>query len=173
MPLKQHLFLIGPMGAGKSTIGRSLSDDLNCNLVDLDRVIEDRAGASITWIFDIEGESGFRERESLALEHVVGDESTIIATGGGCVLLAENRNVLKRSGLVVYLAASIDQQLERTSKDKNRPLLQTENPSQVLSKMAIERNPLYESVADLVVDTNTKPPKLIIQEIMNFLQDPN
>ncbi len=170
MPLLQHLILVGPMGAGKSTIGRLLSDQLQMDFVDLDKEIEQRSGATIPWIFDIEGEAGFRERESMALEEVLAEPAKVVATGGGCVLKLENRTKLTTGGLVVYLSTSVEQQLIRTAKDKNRPLLQTGNPEQVLIDMAKVRNPLYESIADLVIDTNGKPPKLVVQDIIHFTQ---
>jgi len=171
MFLTQHIVLIGPMGAGKSTIGRFLSEQLSSEFVDLDKLIEDRAGASIPWIFDIEGEEGFRERETSALEFVAESSPQIVATGGGCILKSENRNLLSNSGIVIYLETSIEQQLERTSKDKNRPLLQTDFPEKILEAMAIIRNPLYGGMADLEVDTNGKPPKIVAQEILQFIQD--
>ncbi len=167
MQLTHHLILIGPMGAGKSTIGRFLSEQLNLGFIDLDKVIEDRAGASIPWIFDIEGESGFRERETAALKEVLQEPPLIIATGGGCVLKPENRSLLNTAGQVIFLEACIDQQIERTGKDKNRPLLQTDNLEQKLTEMAELRNPLYCEVATIRVDTNNKPPKLVAQEILN------
>jgi len=171
MALTQHLVLIGPMGAGKSTIGRLLSEQLATDFVDLDRLIEERAGASIAWIFDIEGEEGFRERETQSLEFVLNSPAQIIATGGGCILRAKNRQALAASDLIVYLETSIEQQLERTSKDKNRPLLQAGNPEAVLQVMAELRNPLYQQSARFTVDTNAKPPKLVIHEILNFLDE--
>ena len=127
MALVQHLILIGPMGAGKSTIGRLLSEQLGLGFVDLDREIEQRSGATIPWIFDIEGESGFRERETQVLTDVLLEPPLVIATGGGCVLKPENRRQLSNGGIVVYLSTSVEQQLVRTSKDKNRPLLQNTN----------------------------------------------
>ncbi|EAR10992.1 shikimate kinase [Reinekea sp. MED297] len=158
------------MGAGKSTIGRLLSEQLNLPFVDLDREIEDRAGASIPWIFDIEGEAGFRERECAALVEVFQRPDLILATGGGCVLLDENRQLLSTQGHVVYLKTSVEQQLQRTAKDKNRPLLQTEDPESVLRTMAEKRNPLYEAVADSVIVTNGQSPKLVVQEIISQIQ---
>jgi len=171
MPLEQHLVLIGPMGAGKSTIGRLLSEYKNCELVDLDRLIEERAGASIPWIFDIEGEEGFRERESSALEYLMKQSPCIVATGGGCVLKESNRDILSSNTFVVYLSVSIEQQLERTSKDKTRPLLQTDNPKQVLQSMAKTRTPLYSSIAALEIDTDGKPPKIVVNEVIQHLSE--
>jgi shikimate kinase len=170
MLLERHVILIGPMGAGKSTIGRLLSEQFNFDFVDLDKEIEDRSGATIPWIFDIEGEQGFRERESGALEEIISCPPLILATGGGCVLSKENRATFYRSGISVYLATSVEQQLVRTAKDKNRPLLQTGNPEEVLKKMAVVRNPLYQECADLVIDTNGKPPKMVVQEILQYIQ---
>lgn len=158
------------MGAGKSTIGRLLSDQLNTHFLDLDKEIEERSGATIPWIFDIEGEAGFRERETSTLEAVLAEPAMVLATGGGCVLSELNRKLLANSGVVVYLATSVEQQLLRTAKDKNRPLLQTENPEKTLIEMAKLRNPLYESAAELTIDTNGKPPKNVVQEIIQFLQ---
>ena len=171
MDLKQHVILIGPMGAGKSTIGRILSETLSVTFTDIDKVIQDKAGASIPWIFDIEGEGGFREREKQALEQIVLEEPQIIATGGGCVLSQSNCDVMRNAGDVFYLVASIDQQIERTSRDKNRPLLQTANPRKTLSDMAIVRNPIYDSLANINIDTNSKIPKLVAQDIIQYLEN--
>ena len=170
MPLQHHIIFIGPMGAGKSTIGRLLSEELEVVFLDLDKEIEERTGATIPWIFDIEGEDGFREREMSVLQTIVEEEPLILATGGGCVLKSKNREVLSTAGDIVYLATSVEQQLIRTAKDKNRPLLQTENPQQVLIKMAEVRNPLYEQIADITIDTNGKPPKFVVHEIIQYLQ---
>jgi shikimate kinase len=156
------------MGAGKSTIGRFISDQLSCPFVDLDKIIEDRAGASIPWIFDIEGEEGFRERETAALDEVLKTEPQVIATGGGCILKPVNQKMFEQ-GTTVYLVTSIEQQLERTAKDKNRPLLQAEDPEDILANLAQKRNPIYERLADIEVITNSKPPKLVVQEILQQL----
>lgn len=172
MSLQKHIILIGPMGAGKSTIGRFLSEQLSCNFVDLDKVIEDRAGASIPWIFDIEGEDGFRTRETSALVETLDESPQIIATGGGCILRPENQTLLSENGIIVYLVASIDQQLERTAKDKNRPLLQSDNPRAILTNLAEIRNPIYQQLADIEVDTNSKLPKIVAQEILMQLEEP-
>ena len=170
MALQQHIILIGPMGAGKSTIGRLLSEALTAAFVDLDKEIEDRSGAKIPWIFDIEGEVGFRERETQTLIDVLELAPLVLATGGGCVLNESNRLRMRKNGLVVYLATSVEQQLIRTAKDKNRPLLQTDDPETVLIEMAKRRTPLYEQTSHLWVDTNVKPPKLVVQEIIQFTQ---
>ena len=171
MPLQQHIILIGPMGAGKSTIGRLLSEHLETTFVDLDKEIEDRSGAKIPWIFDIEGEEGFRERETQTLLDVLNMSPFVLATGGGCVLKPENRESIRNGGVVIYLATSVEQQLIRTAKDKNRPLLQTADPEKVLREMAKHRTPIYEQVAHFAVDTNGKPPKIVVQEIIQFTQN--
>lgn len=170
MHRSEKLLLIGPMGAGKSTIGRLLSEQLELPFVDLDKEIEERSGASIPWIFDIEGEAGFRERESAILEAVLSESNMVLATGGGCVLSEDNRRLLCRAGAVIYLRTSVEQQLQRTAKDKNRPLLQTDNPQAVLEAMAELRNPLYESTAELIIDTNGQSPKAVVQEILKSIQ---
>lgn len=170
MVSSEKVILIGPMGAGKSTIGRLLSEHLGLPFIDLDKEIEDRAGASIPWIFDIEGEAGFRERESLALSETLQQPELILATGGGCILNPDNRNLLSSQGYIVYLKTSVEQQLLRTAKDKNRPLLQADNPEAVLRTMAATRNPLYEAAANCVIVTNGQPPKLVVQEILHKLQ---
>lgn len=170
MLVSDKVILIGPMGAGKSTIGRLLSEELAFPFIDLDKEIEDRAGASIPWIFDIEGEEGFRERECTALSDTLQRSELILATGGGCILEERNRKLLGANGFVVYLKTSIEQQLLRTAKDKHRPLLQTDNPKTVLTAMAAKRNPLYEASSDCVIVTNGQAPKLVVQEILNRIQ---
>lgn len=169
MTLEKHLILIGPMGAGKSTIGRFLSDELSLNFVDVDRVIEARSGATIPWIFDIEGEEGFRLRESQAIQEICSESPQVVATGGGCILKVQNRQCIREHGVVIYLKTSVEQQLLRTGRDKNRPLLQTEDPHSTLIEMAKTRDPIYQEVADVTVETNGKPPKLVAQEILNYL----
>ena len=130
MNKKQNVFLVGPMGAGKTTIGRFLAGELKLEFKDADREIEERCGADISWIFDMEGEEGFRRRETEVIEELAQDSGLCIATGGGAVLKAENRTALMAHGIVVYLKTSVDQQVQRTSRDKKRPLLQTGNPRQ-------------------------------------------
>jgi len=130
------------MGAGKSTIGRQLAQELDFQFYDIDKVIEERAGANIPWIFDVEGEQGFRLREQQVIAELVAEENSIIATGGGAVMREENRRVLRSQGFVIYLKTSVEQQLERTSKDKNRPLLQADDPRQVLTSLMEIRDPL-------------------------------
>ncbi len=158
------------MGAGKSTIGRLLSHELKLRFVDSDKVIEERAGADIPWIFDVEGESGFRDRESMVIDLLSAEDNLVLATGGGAVLRQENRSNLQGRGTVVYLKASVAQQLERTSRDKNRPLLQTPDPETVLNTLMEQRHPLYLQVADVVIDTERRNPKAVVTDIMAELR---
>lgn len=166
----KRLILIGPMGAGKSTIGRLLSGELDLEFVDSDREIEVRSGASIPWIFDIEGEAGFRDRETQALIELMHEPPKVIATGGGAVLRQENRELLRASGCVVYLKTSVAQQLIRTAKDKNRPLLQGGDPEAVLSDLAVHRNPLYAMTAHVTVDTDGLSPRAVVRTILRKLK---
>ncbi|RTE67362.1 shikimate kinase AroK [Amphritea opalescens] len=158
------------MGAGKSTIGRLLSHELKLRFVDSDKVIEELAGADIPWIFDVEGEEGFRDREAKIIDQLSAEDGMVLATGGGAVLRAENRSNLQGRGTVVYLQASVAQQLERTARDKNRPLLQTPDPETVLNTLMEQRHPLYLQVADVVVDTERRNPKAVVTDIMAELR---
>lgn len=164
-----NIFLIGPMGAGKSTIGRMLSQELSLNFVDVDREIEERAGANIPWIFDVEGEDGFRDREEAVVDDLTLKDQQVLATGGGAVLRAANRSCLQSRGFVVYLDTSVEQQLERTSKDKNRPLLNADNPQAVLEKLMLVRDPLYVQTSDLIVKTDRRHPRGVVTEIVKQL----
>jgi len=149
-----NLVLVGPMGAGKSSIGRRMAERFGLDFVDADAFIEQRTGASISAIFDHVGEAGFRERESSALEELLAGSGQLVATGGGAVLLESNRRLMRGRGFVVYLRADIDSQLKRLSRDRTRPLLQRGDREQVLRDLAAFREPLYREVADLVMDTD-------------------
>jgi len=167
--ITQPIFLVGPMGAGKSTIGKLLAAQLGLPFADSDKVLEERTGADIPWIFDVEGEQGFRRREHAVLEDLCVGEPQVIATGGGIVLLPENRQLLIANGLVVYLCASLDQLVERTSKNSNRPLLQVADPREKLREIIVQREPLYREVADLVCDTDDCTPKQAAQLVADQL----
>ena len=167
---RQNVFLVGLMAVGKSTVGRLLANALDVEFFDTDHVIEERAGAEIAWIFDVEGESGFRVRETRMIEQLTQNKNIVLATGGGAVILAENREWLKARGVVVYLRAPISEQVERTSRDKTRPLLQTPNPEQKIRELMEIRGPLYQEVADMVVDTYRRNPKTVSQEICKHLK---
>ncbi len=148
-----NLILVGAMGAGKSSIGKRLAAHLGLRFVDADRDIELHTGASIGTIFDCEGESGFRQRERIALERLLADDGQVIATGGGVVLDAGNRRDLRARGYVIWLQVDVQTQLDRLSRDRSRPLLRREDREQVLRDIATVRTPLYAEVADLVFDT--------------------
>ena len=169
MSLPKRVVLVGPMGAGKSTIGRMLAKELGYRFLDSDRIIEERCGANIPWIFDVEGESGFRERETAMLKELSEEPGTVLATGGGAVMRSEKHAVLKSDAMVVYLRASIDQQIERTRKDRNRPLLQNDNPEAVLRKLFALRDPIYTELADIVMHTDRKSPRLVVRQLVNRL----
>lgn len=166
MKYSGNVFLVGPMGVGKTTIGRVLAELLGQEFFDSDREIEASTGADIPWIFDVEGESGFRLREQRMVDQLSSKSNIILATGGGAVLAPENRRNLKERGIVVYLRASIRQQVERTSRDKNRPLLQTPNPELKIRQLMKIRDPLYCEVADIIIDTNRRNPRSVGQEIV-------
>jgi len=165
-----NVFLIGPMGAGKSTIGRLLSQSLGLEFHDSDREIEARAGTNIPWIFDVEGEEGFRQREEGVIDELTRLEGIVLATGGGAVLRESNRRHLQSRGTVVYLQTSIEQQLARTAKDRNRPLLQTENPRVVLEQLIAQRDPLYRDCCDLMIRTDRRHPRGVVNDIIRFLK---
>ena len=166
----RNLILVGPMGAGKSTIGRLLAKELRLPFKDSDKEIEQRTGADIPWIFDVEGEQGFREREQSMIAELCQLNGVVLATGGGAVLRAANRDVLKAGGRVIYLFTSLEQQLERTSRDRNRPLLRAEDPGKVLRELMAIRDPLYREIADIVVQTDERPPRMVVQEILDQLE---
>jgi len=170
---KRNIYLVGPMGAGKSTIGRVLAAELHLGFRDSDKVIEDRTGADIPWIFDMEGEEGFRDRESAVLEELSKAQDFVIATGGGIILRPQNRELMKSSGYVCYLTASIDQLVERTARDKKRPLLQVENPRQKIIDLVTLRDPLYREAADFVINTDRRSPKVVAQEISSLIHSAN
>lgn len=161
------------MGAGKSTIGRILAGLLGLDFKDTDQIIEHRTGADIPWIFDVEGESGFRDREAAVLKEALEDDHFVLATGGGIVTRDENRALLKQHGPVVYLTADIEQLVERTARDKKRPLLQVDNPRERIIQLFEERDPLYREVATVVVKTDRRSPKVVAEEIARQLTDPD
>lgn len=166
-----NIFLVGPMGSGKSAVGRRLARDIRAEFVDSDTVIEQRTGVEISYIFEKEGESGFRRREREMLEELTGLSGIVLATGGGSVLAPENRVLLAERGRVVYLQASIPQLLERTSHNRNRPLLAGGNPEQTLTDLLEQRDPLYRDIADFCVDTDGRTVADVAAEIRRRLAD--
>lgn len=148
------IYLVGMMGSGKSTIGKVLSRMLQMPFVDLDHQIEFKCGVKIPVIFEIEGEEGFRKRESQVLEEVTEQSGIVMATGGGAIISPHNRALLCERGIVVYLKASVDELYRRTSRDRNRPLLATKDPKGRLSELLEQREALYDEVADIVIETS-------------------
>lgn len=167
-----NVFLIGPMGAGKSTIGRHLADLLHKDFLDSDLEIERRTGVSIPLIFEIEGEAGFRRREAAVIEELTAHPDAVLATGGGAVLAESNRDILHARGTVVYLEAPLETLLARTHRDKNRPLLQDGDRRKKLEEILRVRDPLYRATAHLIVATDHRAPAVIAQEIAARLREP-
>lgn len=166
----KNIVLVGPMGCGKTTIGRQLASKLNQDFFDTDHEIINKTGVSIDHIFDIEGEEGFRRRESEVLESLCDMNNIVIATGGGVVLLPQNRLVLKNAGVVVYLSSSIEQLLRRTAKSKTRPLLENSSDRQkTITEIVNARDKYYREVATIVIDTTGKKLNEVIDIIMNDL----
>jgi len=165
MNTTSNIFLIGAMGAGKSTIGRALADLMGKAFEDVDQHIEKRTGASIPLIFEIEGEDGFRRREAAELDLLTQTSGTVLATGGGAILLPENRERLRQRGIVIFLRAPINVLLARTRRDRNRPLLQTDDRRKRFEDLMSLREPLYLSTADIIVDTDDRAPTAVAREI--------
>ncbi len=168
-PPPRRIFLIGPMGAGKTTLGQQLARALKLRFLDSDRVIEERTGADIPLIFELEGEEGFRRREAKIIDELTQQDGLVLATGGGAVLREENRRHLRQRGLVIYLHAPLAQLLERTRRDRNRPLLQTENPEARLRQLLEERTPLYRDTAHLTIETQGHP-RQTVQRLLQRLR---
>ena len=162
----KNIVLVGPMGSGKTTVGRRLAHELNQDFFDTDHEIIDKTGVSIDHIFDIEGEDGFRERESKILENLCQMSNIILATGGGIVILPKNRKILKNAGLVVYLSSSVNQLLRRTAKSKTRPLLENSTDREkTITELVEARDAYYREVASFVVDTTGKK----LREVTNII----
>jgi shikimate kinase len=167
----KNIILIGPMGSGKSTIGHLLAQRLNRDFMDSDHYIEEKTGVDIARIFDVEGEEGFRQRETRALEELTHRNNLVLATGGGAVIREENRKLLRQSGFIIFLDTSVNQQMERLKHDKKRPLLQTENPRERLEQLFQKRKPLYLALADLHIPTDQKFARKVAAEIIPQLPD--
>lgn len=167
--LPRNLVLVGPMGAGKSTLGRLLASRLGFAFRDSDTLIEQRCGATIAWIFDVEGEQGFRERETAMIRELSEGSCLVVATGGGAVVRQENRRLLSGMGFVVYLQTSVREQLARTRRDRKRPLLQNADREKVLSDLLAAREPLYREIADCIVHTDRRGSSSVCTEILRQL----
>jgi len=165
-----NIILVGPMGSGKTTIGRRLSERLSLDFFDSDHEIVNKTGVSIDHIFDVEGEKGFRTRESDVLKKLCNMPNIVLATGGGAVILEENREVIKKASSVIYLSSSVDQILRRTAKSKTRPLLEkSNNRRKTITEIVVARDPLYRDVSSHIIDTNGKKLNEVIDEIIEVL----
>lgn len=174
MPSKEfntlpNIYLVGPMGAGKTTVGRHLADLLGREFLDSDHEIERKTGATIPWIFEKEGEQGFRSRESMVIDELTTKNNLVIATGGGAITQALNRGYLNQRGIVIYLYTPVEIQLQRTYRDKNRPLLQVANPEQKLRELLKIRDPLYREVAHHIIETNQGAARDLAQHILQLI----
>ena len=167
---RPNVYLIGPMGSGKTTVGQRVARLLGLEFLDCDRELEAQTGASVSLIFDVEGEAGFRERETRMVEKLTAQRGVLVATGGGVVLRPENCEMLKRSGLVVYLSTSVAQQLRRLSRDKSRPLLQTSDRKERLARLAAERNPLYRELADVEFPSRNCSPAIAARALADLIR---
>jgi shikimate kinase len=164
-----NIFLIGPMGAGKTSVGRYLAKQLNLHFYDSDEEIEKRTGVSLNWIFDLEGMSGYRQRELKTIDELSTLNNIVLSTGGGCVETPEVREILRQRGTVIYMEVSLETQLGRLKRDKKRPLLQGENPQQVLIQLWEEREPFYEEIADFTVVTDERSVRDVCDDILRWL----
>ncbi len=169
MDKPDNIFLVGPMGAGKTTVGRRLAQILQRRFIDSDKEIERRTGVDIPTIFELEGEAGFRLREKAVIADLTRRQGVVLATGGGAVLDADNRRDLVRRGIVVYLSTSVDEQLRRTRYSTQRPLLWTTDPHARLAGLLSVREPLYREVADFVISTDAKQVGVVVQSILCYL----
>jgi len=165
-----NIILVGPMGSGKTTIGRRLSERLSLDFFDSDHEIVNTTGVSIDHIFDVEGEKGFRTRESDVLKKLCNMPNIVLATGGGAVILEENRELMKKASSIIYLSSSVDQILRRTAKSKTRPLLEkSNNRRKTITDIVETRDPLYREVSSHIIDTNGKKLHEVIDEIIEAL----
>jgi shikimate kinase len=164
-----NIFLVGMMGAGKTSVGKALARELGKTFVDSDHVIEARTGVKIPVIFELEGEAGFRARESAVIDELTAQHNLVLATGGGAVLSEANRALLHARGTVIYLRASVQDLWHRTRHDRNRPLLQTADPLARLTELHTQRDPLYRAVAHVVMDTGSQSLKTLVQRLRHKL----
>ena len=168
---KGNIILIGPMGSGKTSTGKMLAKEMGYVFLDTDEEVTKRTGVSIAYIFDVEGEEGFRKRECLALKECLNGNNTVVSTGGGIVLSKENRDLLQVRGTVVYLQTSIRTQVKRTASTNNRPLLQNKDPEETLEKLMLTRAPLYEEIADITITTDNKSLQEMSKEIQRAINE--
>ena len=166
-----NIFIVGPMGSGKTTVGKIVANELFLEFFDTDATIESKTGVTIDWIFDIEGEEGFRKRETLVLKELVSSNSIVLATGGGIVIEAENRELLASRGTVFYLHTPLETQISRTAKDKDRPLLKDQDPAKVLADLQESRQVFYQEVSDHIINTENKSGSDVANEIVKLVKN--
>lgn len=166
---KNNIFLIGPMGAGKTSVGRFLAKQLNKDFYDSDEEIEKKTGVNLGWIFDLEGLEGYRQREMKVIEDLSSLSNVVLSTGGGCVETPEVRDFLRQRGIVIYMEVTLDTQLNRLKRDKKRPLLQGDNPQAILIELWKEREPYYENIADFRVVTDNRSVRDVCADILHWL----
>lgn len=166
-----QIALVGPMGSGKTTIGRQLASSLGIAFLDCDHALEERLGVRVSLVFDIEGEQGFRQREHDMLSDLCQEKNIVLATGGGSILMPENRELLRRFGTVIYLRTNVEQQLRRLKRDKSRPLLQRPDRREHLHKLAEQRNALYEEVADLIIESEDQTVAVMAKRVLQCWRD--
>ena len=169
----QNVFLIGPMGVGKTTIGKMLAKELGLQFIDTDEEVERRAGANIAWIFDVEGEEGFRTRETNVLDDLTQQSKVLLATGRGSILKLENRRFIGSRGVVVSLETTVEMQIKRTEKDKKRPLLQQGDPREILTRLKAERDPIYQELADIRITLGDSNSRKVVNSIIRKLEQEN
>lgn len=172
MKLLKNIYLIGPMGAGKTSVGKHLAKLAKLRFYDSDQEIEKLTGVDISWIFQMESEQGFREREKEMIEKLTQLDGIVLSTGGGAVVTAKNRQYLSDNGVIVYLKVSLDEQFERTQRRKEgkRPMIETDNPYESLKQLNTEREPIYESIAHLVYSTDKLVPRSIAAKILKDIK---
>lgn len=170
MKQSENIYLVGLMGAGKTTIGRQLARTLKMPFYDSDKAIEERTGVDIPTIFEFEGEEGFRNREQKMLQQLTEIKGIVMATGGGAVLREENRKLLSENGFVIYLHCDVDKLLERTRRDSQRPLLNTQAPKERLEMLFEQRKPLYTAIADFTIDTGVLQSRDVVTQILDVYE---
>ncbi|SRR5579883_371581 len=166
---QNNIFLVGPMGAGKTSVGRFLAAQLDKAFYDSDEELEKKLGVSLTWVFDLEGMAGFRQREKDMIDELSQLNNIVLSTGGGCVETPAVREMLHQRGVVVYMEVALETQLSRLKRDKKRPLLQGENPQEVLIRLWEEREPFYEQIADLIIVTDHRSIRDVCEDILKWL----
>src|SRR3990167_5384595 len=166
--MRNNIFLIGPMGAGKTSVGRYLAKQLNKDFYDSDEEIEKKTGANLHWIFDLEGIEGYRQREMKVIDELSALSNIVLSTGGGCIETKEVCQFLHQRGTIIYMEVSLQTQLERLKRDKKRPLLQGENPQDVLISLWKEREPIYEEIADFTVATDHRSVHDVCSDILQW-----